>query len=218
MSYTQCPRCGHKALSVATQCPHCGVPFEIRHTYDVAPPRPRGTLVVLVVVALGAVFLGVDLLRREPGAKGGESAVSRQPSAVTVPPSAPRESLPAKVKTSVAPAPKSSLPKQPAARQLDSTPPPPPRPTVNRPPSAPSGSTAEAAAAPAGPSERRYANIWVNVRRARGPSAAVVKVLRPGEPVLVDSLRQGWYRVVTDGQALGYVYQGFVDTVPPTGQ
>jgi hypothetical protein len=196
MSYTQCPRCGHKALSVATQCPHCGVPFELRHTYDVARPRPRGTLIVLVVAALGAVLLGVDLFRRESGEPAGSQqppsvsheppAVSRQSPAASQQPAAPVESLPGRV---------------------DSTGP--------RGPGEAGGAGKAGGAEAAGPGERRYANIWVNVRRARRPAAAVVKVLRPGEPVLVDSLSQGWYRVVDDGQAVGYVYRGFIDSAPP---
>jgi hypothetical protein len=31
-------------------------------------------------------------------------------------------------------------------------------------------------------------------------------VLDPGQPVLVDSLVGGWYRVVIDGQPIGYAY------------
>jgi hypothetical protein len=33
--------------------------------------------------------------------------------------------------------------------------------------------------------------------------------------VLVDSLSNEWYRVVEDGQKLGYVYRELVDTAPP---
>jgi hypothetical protein len=46
--------------------------------------------------------------------------------------------------------------------------------------------------------------------------APVVTVLHPGEPVLVDSLSEEWYRVVAEGQKLGYVYSALVDTAPPT--
>jgi SH3-like domain-containing protein len=75
----------------------------------------------------------------------------------------------------------------------------------------------EAARAVTGSQKLRYSKMWVNVRRARRPTARVVKVLRPGEPVLVDSLSEGWYRVVADGEGVGYVYGRFVDTVPPAG-
>jgi hypothetical protein len=68
------------------------------------------------------------------------------------------------------------------------------------------------------PQERRYTTIWANVREARRPVAPVVTVLHPGEPVLVDSLSEEWYRVVADGQKLGYVYRALVDTAPPTAR
>jgi len=59
---------------------------------------------------------------------------------------------------------------------------------------------------PTGGQLQRYASTWVNVRDRRGPDAAPVRVLDPGEAVLVDSLVGGWYRVVIDGQAIGYAY------------
>lgn len=193
MSYTECPRCGQKALSVATQCPRCGVPFETRHTYEVARPRPQGMLLILVVAALVVVFLGFDWFRRRPGAAGGEPAA---PSVAAAPDSIRQPG----------PKPAPVAPKEPAAATADSIPRQPPRPAI------------ETVATQTAPEERRYTNIWVNVRRARRPTAAVVKVLHPGEPVLVDSLSQGWYRVVADGQGVGYVYRGFVDTTPPAAR
>jgi hypothetical protein len=187
--YTQCPNCGQKALSVATQCPHCGVPFEIRHDYRIPRPRPRIPLIVLVVVALTMVMLGVDFFRRSPGP--GNAA-----------PAAPAV---AKAKDSIRkPGPEA---RSSRARPVESPPTPTPR----------SRTTGEVARAVSGAQKPSYTKIWVNVRRARRPTATVVKVLRPGEPVLVDSLREGWYRVVADGEGVGYVYRAFVDTVPPQG-
>ncbi len=63
--------------------------------------------------------------------------------------------------------------------------------------------------------QRRYANTWMNVRADRSNTAPVVRVLRPGEEVQVDLLKQGWYRVVSDSQALGYADQRYLDTMPP---
>jgi hypothetical protein len=73
------------------------------------------------------------------------------------------------------------------------------------------------AAEPAGTAagERRYANTWANIRADRRNTAPVLRILHPGEAVLVDSLAQGWYRVVTDPQALGYVDRRFLDATPP---
>jgi hypothetical protein len=40
-------------------------------------------------------------------------------------------------------------------------------------------------------------------------------VLNPGEAVLVDSLRRGWYRVVVEGRTAGYVHRDNLVVVPP---
>jgi SH3-like domain-containing protein len=63
--------------------------------------------------------------------------------------------------------------------------------------------------------QRRYASTWTNVRADRSNTAPVIRILRPGEVVQVDSLKQGWYRLVTDEQATGYVDQRYLDTLPP---
>ncbi|HEY7682345.1 MAG TPA: SH3 domain-containing protein [Gemmatimonadales bacterium] len=65
-------------------------------------------------------------------------------------------------------------------------------------------------------SRQRIAQVWANVRAERSNTAPVVRVLHPGEVVAVDSLQQGWFRVVTD-QGMGYVDQHYLDTLPPKG-
>ncbi len=65
---------------------------------------------------------------------------------------------------------------------------------------------------------RRYARTWVNVREARARGAAAVLVLRPGEAVVVDSLRRGWYRVLADGAPVGYVHRSNLDSGPTSTQ
>jgi hypothetical protein len=62
----------------------------------------------------------------------------------------------------------------------------------------------------------RYATTWVNVRGGRSRGAPAVRVLNPGEAVLVDSLRRGWYRVLVNGRALGYVHRAYLDAAPPS--
>ena len=59
------------------------------------------------------------------------------------------------------------------------------------------------------------ARTWVNVRGARGRAAPSVRVLNPGDVVQVDSLSRGWYRVLIDGRAAGYVHRSNLDPVPP---
>jgi uncharacterized protein YgiM (DUF1202 family) len=145
-------------------------------------------LVAGALVGLVVVFAAINRLAR--------------PTAVTVPPDAEpidtaasiptqpgnRKTSPADSSISVKPAP--SEVKTPVAEQ----------------PSVPPATGAQS---------RRYSRMWVNVRRGRNPSARVIRVLKPGEAVLVDSLRQGWYRVLIDGRKVGYVYRSYLDTVPP---
>jgi hypothetical protein len=61
----------------------------------------------------------------------------------------------------------------------------------------------------------RYARTWVYVRDGRARGTATVRILSPGEQVLVDSLQGGWYRVLADGRALGYVHRSNLDIAPP---
>jgi hypothetical protein len=68
---------------------------------------------------------------------------------------------------------------------------------------------------PAGPSARRYAQTWVNVRGERTRSAPAVAMLNPGDAVMVDSLVRGWYRVLVDGRVLGYVHRSTLDVARP---
>jgi hypothetical protein len=65
---------------------------------------------------------------------------------------------------------------------------------------------------------RRYAGTWINVRSARGNAAPVIRILHPGDPVLVDSLVRGWYRVIASGEAVGYLDRRYLDTLPPSLQ
>jgi hypothetical protein len=58
---------------------------------------------------------------------------------------------------------------------------------------------------------------WANIRRARARSSATVGRLEPGDSVMVDSLRRGWYRVLMDGRPVGYVHRTSVGVVLPRG-
>jgi hypothetical protein len=64
----------------------------------------------------------------------------------------------------------------------------------------------------------RYARTWVNVRDGRAQATPSVRVLTPGEPVLVDSLRGGWYRVLAEGRTVGYVHRSNLDAAPPNAR
>jgi hypothetical protein len=60
--------------------------------------------------------------------------------------------------------------------------------------------------APTAAAVTRFARTWTNVRAQRSPKGDVVAVLLPGDTVLADSLKKGWWRVALEGQVLGYVY------------
>jgi hypothetical protein len=82
--------------------------------------------------------------------------------------------------------------------------------------SAPEMDTAVAAASPAAsPGERRFARTWTNVRSRRSVAGDLVGVLLPGDTVLADSLRRGWWRVTFEGKVMGYAYQSTLVTDPP---
>ena len=189
MAYIVCPECGQRALSVATRCPRCA------HEFPAHPLRRSvrksgldnlrpGLIGAGAIIAVVVIFA---VVRHQ-----GDS------SAVVVPPvTAPLNSLP-------------PVPSQPALDTLastgDSS-----RPDASARSVAP---TQPAAWRPEGEQMERYATTWVNVRGEPSPGAPPVRVLRPGQAVLIDSLRKGWYRVSVDGRALGYVYSTYLDTIP----
>jgi hypothetical protein len=53
---------------------------------------------------------------------------------------------------------------------------------------------------------------WANIRQSRARSSPTVGRLEPGDSVMVDSLRRGWYRVLMDGRPVGYVHRTSIGT------
>jgi len=222
MAYIDCPQCGQSALSVATRCPRCGFGFTQhrlrhgrhgRHSDNRLPMWVGGGLVILAVVFLlgeggnGGVTVppiagGLDQESAEVVVQtdsGGESAADSavvQPAvevpqevASTTPTASPAVSL-------------DTVPPIVAAAPAEYRPVPDPIVVTIVPPVVFEG-------------ERRWAKTWVNVRAGRSGSSEAVSVLNPGEPVGVDSLGQGWYRVLVDGVPLGYVDRSFLAPAPP---
>ena len=107
-----------------------------------------------------------------------------------------------------APTPENAPPAPVATPSVDTAPPAPVAvaPTVPLPAAVP---------APSGRAGRRYATNWVNVREYRGMGGPSVLVLKPGDSVLVDSLRRGWYRVVDGGRTVGYAHRRFLAAARP---
>lgn len=199
MSYIPCPNCGQKALSVATRCPRCGHAFDtgLFQRPVLSGPKRRRFPIILLIFALVLVVVIVDGERRRSGTPPPARRPALLPDTVPGPRAAaraPSESIPPDLGvTSPLPANSTSV-----ARPVPAAVPP----------------QAVTASPVSGPTERRYARTWVNVRAARHPGAAVLWILNPGDAVEVDSLQGGWYRVQVTGREPGYVDGGFLDRVP----
>lgn len=190
MSYIECPHCGHRALSVASRCPHCSAAFPPRPMHrGMAEPRPDWLRPALVLA--GVLVLGVVVAAALywPGSDTATSTATSAPPAVLVDTALPP------------PAGAGGVPDSPPSA-LAADPPPTVAPPV----------------APPRRGNARYARTWTNVREGRGLAAPSVRVLSPGEAVLVDSLRRGWYRVRAKGRTIGYVHRSNLDAAPPTGR
>lgn len=198
MSYIECPDCGQKALSVATRCPRCGHNYPPQSVWSQAStPAPRRRLALLPIAgAVGAGVVLVAVLGRSIGPRTTTPA-GQVPAAE--PAQAVRE-LPSPLPGPAPPVAAAGSRTEPARRPL--------------PPTAPSPGPESSATRQI----RRYARTWVNVREQRARAAAAVRVLRPGEAVVVDSLRRGWYRVLAGGAAVGYVHRSNLDSGPPSTQ
>jgi len=201
MPYIPCPKCGQKALNIATRCPHCGHPFDSRlWQYPASVSRRRRIPVGLFIVGGLVTVVVVSAVQRKLQFTIGTSSAAR-PSMVAV------DSAPPPPPPVAAVEPAESVSPVESVSPIDS-----------------GTSTADSATAPtpslapappvSGHTERRYASTWVNVRAARSGSAPVVRVLNPGDSVMVDSLSRGWYRVAGNGQTLGYVDRSLVGTAP----
>jgi len=185
MSYIECPQCGQKALSVATRCPRCG------HNYPPQPlwqqaSRPALSRVRPLLPITGVLVAGVILVVLIGRLAGRATTTPASRNHAVLTGRPPDQPQP--VATAGGSAPKAA---------------PSPAPPPSRPPP------------PQSPGVRRYARTWVNIRRDRALGAPAVRVLKPGEVVIVDSLRRGWYRVLAEGRTVGYVHRWNLDTAPP---
>lgn len=222
MAYINCPECGQKALSVATRCPRCATAFE-RQVIPVPSQRrfPLGLLaagvgVTLLVAISSRLNLGVNT--PAPDLTAGLTPPPRPaPSQPTPPQPAPRliaESVttppatPVTTAHDIAPAPADTARHETPMPSPTQSPAPALVEAVRRdaPPVEPAGSASTA---------RRYASTWLNVRAQRSSKAAIVRVLRPGELVLVGTQQEGWYPVIDAAQTAGFVDRRLLDTSPP---
>lgn len=224
MSYLTCTNCLQKAPDTATRCPHCG------RAFGRAPERPGDsasrTSIPVAVLLAGTVLLLVAAYYLWPGFSVGPSAAP-----APAPSAAPPETTVVATPTPPAPAP-APAPKETRAAPAESVravaPPPSRPPAESRPALTDTARPAADTARPVTPTvaaepvsidvaHQRYAQVFANLRAEPNNTATILRVLRPGEVVAVDSLQQGWYRVVID-QAVGYVAQQYLDTLPPSSQ
>ena len=59
--------------------------------------------------------------------------------------------------------------------------------------------------APSAEAVARVARTWTKVHARRSVQGDLVAVLLPGDTVLADSLKGGWWRVALEGRVIGYV-------------
>jgi len=70
----------------------------------------------------------------------------------------------------------------------------------------PAPSPAVPDSAPSAQAVSRVARTWTKVHERRSVKSDLSTVLLPGDTVLADSLRGGWWRVALEGKVIGYVY------------
>jgi hypothetical protein len=213
MPEIECPQCGHRALGVATRCPRCGHEFPPNLIQPLPSTADRhwvrwsvmGAVALALIIAIGKFgrYESASTTGKPPRPEVASTAVAEtMPRDTTrrdsIPPAA---AAPAQKPPPPKPAPLRPLP-QP--RQQPQTVPPERRSDV--PPSAPAVQVTGL--------EQRYATVFVNVRRTPSAGSTTVAVLNPGDAVLVDSLRRGWYRIIRDGRVLGYADRRYLSPTP----
>jgi hypothetical protein len=207
MPEIECPQCGHRALSVATRCPRCGHEFPPNLIQPLPSTADRHWVrwSVMAVAAL-ALILAIGRYGRYESATNKPprpAAAAVEVADTTSRDTARRDSLPQKPPPSRPPPQPPPAPERAAAQPQQRSPQPPPAvaPVTQQ-------------TVPTGNQEQRYATVFVNVRRSPSAGSTTVAVLNPGDAVLVDSLRRGWYRIIRDGRVLGYADRRYLSTTP----
>jgi ribosomal protein L37E len=221
MDYSICPRCGQKALHVATRCPRCGLPFETQFVGAASASKPKRIPIGLVIGGgVAVVLFAAGIWLKAPVTPPARLPVTAvQPVVAPQLPPAPAEQAAGTGTDTV-----STLPSHPVDTPREA--PPPVVDTVRPPAPAPAAPAAEPvkSAAPTSAAmpidtaggKRFYASTWINVRSDRSNTAPVLRILKPGEVVRVDVLERGWYRVAGDTTSPGYVDRRFLSDSSPT--
>ena len=210
MSHLTCTNCLQKSPAEARRCKNCGREF------GRAPERPgdrrskRNLIPSVVLLAMTGLIL-VGAWQWWPVLRGAPSAV-------------PADSVPVPVSAGMAPAPEPASAAAESSRTAPAAVKKPPKDSTPRladsaravkdtagpvaPPAAPKPALID-------PAHQRYAQDYVKLRSEPSSGSAVLRVLQRGEIVTVDSLQDGWYRVVVDSTSVGFVDRQYLDTLPP---
>jgi hypothetical protein len=164
-----------------------------------------GAVALALVIAIGRVGR-YESATGKPARQAVAPVVDTTPRDTTRPDSLPPAAATPPQQKPPSPRPQPPAQQRPAPEQQQPRPPQPAPP----PPAAPVTQPAP----PTGNQEQRYALVFVNVRRSPSRGSTTVAVLNPGDAVLVDSLRRGWYRVIRDGRVLGYADRRYLSTTP----
>ena len=221
----RCTACGATALEVATRCPRCSDAMPNRddrgqllkfwgcrgcHTLNTptdlscqhcASPReaaasPRRIMLGVVGLAAAAAIVLVGMTQW-PTAQPAAKVATQQPAAITAPSMTPVVSTPAP------PPPPPATGTMIAAMQTET------QQTVVAAPTSTIAVNEVVRTAPpqtdVAPSTALVSVMWVNVRSAPMPGAAILGVIKPQTTVVVLASQDGWVRVKSDALT-GWVY------------
>ena len=208
MALIDCPKCGHKVLSVASTCPECGFSLSeqrkreshssrvahCRHCHrEIAvtsklcphcgesrpvPKRPKWVILVIVVAAIVAAVLFIPWGRMQQAGREQEEPAPTIDSAPVTP-----DTVPAPVIRPL------------VTERLQQPPPPSATQTVTR-----------------------WATDWANVREGRGIGYDIVGQVALGEQIEVADLQAGWWALYVAGRRVGYVSASLLAAEPPGAQ
>lgn len=194
MALIRCQKCSRTVLSAASQCPHCSRPMDpaqrdvIRDRRSVKWPSVVviGAVLVLVIILLRNLEDAAAVLNAGPAPIPAPAEVSAGPPAI---PDAIGEDATHAGEES---APESITPRDNTQNQIG-----------------------QAAPLPASATPL-WTSTWVNVRERPGPTSPVVRVLNPGQQVLVIHPQRGWSLVYVDDQRAGYLWVAHLADQPST--
>ncbi len=193
MALIRCQKCSRTMLSAASQCPHCLRPMDPAQR-DVIRDR-RSVMWPSVVVISAVLVLAIILWRNLEDAAAllnSGPALIPAPAEVSAGPPAMLDAIggdPTHADESTSESPTS---RESTQNQIE-----------------------RAAPLPVSATPL-WTSTWVNVRERPGPTSPVVRVLNPGQQVLVVHPQRGWSLVYVDDQRAGYLWVAHLADQPST--